>query len=46
MRVNGPKTNFTAPLAAPLAARVILPFHLHAKRNFGKNKVKFVFSKV
>jgi len=24
---------------APLAARISLPFHLHAKGNFGKKKV-------
>jgi len=30
---------FPTLLDAPKAARVSLPFHIHAKRNFGKKRV-------
>jgi len=34
-------TVFQPLLATPWLARVSMPFHIHAKRNFGKKKVKF-----
>ena len=37
---------FQPLLAAPLSARVSLPFHIHAEENFGKKKVQFGSTRV
>jgi len=38
--IQGPLLScFSAPLGCPLSALVSMPFHIHAKNNFGKKKV-------